>query len=392
VLVLACAGAVVSTVGIQALAPALPVIQEHFELTNAQIGAFVAVYLVPGVLLAFPLGILGDLLGRRTVFSAAASLFAVSGVLGVLTTSFGHLLVLRFFQGIGFAAVMPLTITIIGDVFTGGALVAAQSRRAVSLVLGEFALPVVGTAFAQFGWWYPLLLNGLMLPVAVMALVVLEPTVRRRLRGTRYRTLLGASIRQRGIPVVMALGALRFLFKFSMITYLPLLLVTKFALPLPIAGVVVGLSALCAAVMALLVAAVLRRFRASWVAATALLGIALAFAGLAWSSWWPVAVLAVVLFGAADGVMSVIQDAFVTQRVGADARAGVVALSGTSKNVGKLAAPVLVGSLLVFMSISSALVVLAAVALGGACLLATQRSLDDLSGSIVVEPSTTPIS
>ena len=385
-LVLACAGAVISTVGIQALAPALPVIKDSFGLSDAEVGAFIAVYLVPGVILAFPLGVLGDVVGRRVVFSGAAALYAVTGALGAATTQYGQLLVLRFVQGIGFAAVMPMTITILGDSFVGPALLVAQSRRAVSLVLGEFALPVVGATSARFGWRVPLLLNVAMLPIAVGGLLLLRP--RRLAPPSRlaYGTLLGQSLRQPGIRLVMTLGALRFLFKFAMITYLPLLLVTKYGLPLFLAGIVVGLSAACAAVTASLVTIILRRFRGSRVAGVALGAIAVSLGMLAVLSSWPLAFAGAMMFGAADGVISIIQDAFVMQRVDAGARAGVVAMSGTAKNVGKLAAPLVMGALLVSLSIGTSLLVLSGIAVVAAAVMVRQSTLD----TVTAQPATVP--
>jgi MFS transporter, ACDE family, multidrug resistance protein len=376
ILVLSCATAVLATLGVQAVAPAAPVLQDQFDLSTSQVGLFTAVYLLPGLFLAIPLGVLGDMFGRRPVFAAAAFLFAIAGVAGAFADSYGMLLALRFVQGIGFAAIMPLTITILGDTFRGFDLLRAQSRRAVALVGGDFLMPVIGTALAAVTWYAPLLAQGAMLPAAVAGLLVLGPRRYQRQSSKDYRSGVRTSLRQPGIPPVLAIGVLRFVFKFTMLTYLPLLLVDEHGLSLTQSGVVLGVSALTAAVSSTQVARLLRTVRPSLVVAGAFAAIAMALAAFAVVEYWVVAIVVGMAFGAGDGTVSVIQDAFVAQAAEPAVRSGVVSVSATTKNLGKLTAPLVMGALVAVMPIEQAFLVMAGVALGGSVAYSRQRSLD----------------
>ena len=365
-----------ATLGVQAVAPAAPVLQEHFDLSASEVGLFTAVYLVPGLLLAFPLGILGDIVGRRPVFAGATFVFATAGVAGAFADTYGALLAVRFVQGIGFAAIMPMTITILGDTFRGFELLQAQSRRAVAVVGGDFLMPVIGTALAAITWYAPLLAQAAILPAGVAALVVLGPRQHRRPSSKQYRIGVGTSLRQPGIPPVLAIGVLRFIFKFTMLTYLPLLLVDEHGLSLTEAGVVLGVSALTAAVASTQVARLLRNVRPSVVVAGSLAAIGTALAAFAFVDTWFVAIVVGMAFGAGDGTVSVIQDAFVAQAAEPTVRAGVVSVSATTKNFGKLAAPLVMGALVAVMPIEQAFLVMAGVAFCGSLVYSRQRSLD----------------
>jgi len=376
ILVLSCATAVLATLGVQAVAPAAPVLQEQFDLSTSQVGLFTAVYLLPGLLLAIPLGVLGDVIGRRPVFAAATFLFAVAGVAGAFADSYGALLGLRFVQGIGFAAIMPLTITILGDTYRGFALLRAQSRRAVTVVGGDFLMPVIGTTLAAVSWYAPLLAQGAILPAGIAGLLILGPRRYQRQSSRDYRRGVRTSLRQPGIPPVLAIGVLRFVFKFTMLTYLPLLLVDEHGLSLTQSGVVLGVAALTAAAASTQVARLLRTVRPSLVVAGALAAIGTALAAFAFVDSWFVAIAVGMAFGAGDGTVSVIQDAFVAQSAEPSVRSGVVSVSATTKNLGKLAAPLVMGALVAVMPIERAFLIMAGVALGGSLVYSRQRSLD----------------
>jgi predicted MFS family arabinose efflux permease len=279
-------------------------------------------------------------------------------------------------QGIGFAAIMPLTITILGDTYRGFALLRAQSRRAVAVVGGDFLLPVIGTALAAVAWYAPLLAQAAMLPAGVAGLLILRPGAPRRHSPQQYRRNVSASLQQPGIPPVLAIGVLRFVFKFTMITYLPLLLVEEEGMSLTQSGAVLGVSALTAAVASTQVARLLRTVRPSIVVAGALAAVGAALAAFAFVGSWAVALVVGMLFGAGDGTVSVIQDAFVAQAAEPSVRAGVVSVSATAKNLGKFAAPLVMGVLVAVMTIEQAFLVMAGVALGGSLLYCRQRSLD----------------
>ena len=95
--------------------------QEALSLSEAQIGLFTGAYFLPSILLALPAGMLADRMGRRTVFSGGLLLFGACGlIMTIWHDSFAFLLTMRAIQGAAFAAVLPLTITLIADAHAGG--------------------------------------------------------------------------------------------------------------------------------------------------------------------------------------------------------------------------------------------------------------------------------
>lgn len=63
-------------------------------------------------------GKLADLFGRKLVFHAAVALFLLGSALSGLSQSLEQLIAFRALQGLGAGGVMPLTITILGDIYT----------------------------------------------------------------------------------------------------------------------------------------------------------------------------------------------------------------------------------------------------------------------------------
>src|SRR5919108_2109760 len=113
--VLAITAAVGTLFGVQGIAAALPALARDLDISDAQLGLFTAAYMLPAVVFAVPLGYAADRYGRRRVFVAMALLYAVAGGAQAALTDYWALLGLRFAQGIGFGALMPLSMTLIGD-------------------------------------------------------------------------------------------------------------------------------------------------------------------------------------------------------------------------------------------------------------------------------------
>src|SRR5687768_12761491 len=61
---------------------------------------------------------LSDLYGRRPFYQLGIAVFLVGSVLSGLSTSMGQLIAFRAVQGLGAGALIPLGMTIIGDVYT----------------------------------------------------------------------------------------------------------------------------------------------------------------------------------------------------------------------------------------------------------------------------------
>jgi MFS family permease len=350
-LALATAAAVGTLYGVQGLAGAMPVLQGELGLDDAQLGIFTAAYMLPAVAFAIPLGYLADAVGRRRVFVAMALLWSGAGMAQAWAPGFEALVGLRILQGIGFAALMPLSVTLIGDAVRGAAQLRAQAHRQVFMAIGEFSMPLIGAALALATWRAPLAAQGVLGLLAVGGLLYLDdrPTAAGRSGGRGYARELGTAVRMPGMRAVLVAGFLRFWCKFALLAYLPVMLVDGGA-TVAQAALVLSLGSAVAAVVSTQVIRGLRRLPASHLLYGALFLVGLALVGFAVAPSWEVALAAGLVYGLGDGVLMILQNAFVTEGAPGGVRAGLIAVNGTARNAGKLAAPLSMAGLIAVLS------------------------------------------
>lgn len=127
---------------------------------------------------------LGDRLGRRRVFCAGLALFTVASAACALAPTAGLLLAARAVQGLGAAAVMPLSLTILTTAFPPerrGAIVGVWGGVAG---LGVASGPVIGGAITQgIDWHWIFWVN---VPIGIAA-TLLSRTRLAESRGPRVR-------------------------------------------------------------------------------------------------------------------------------------------------------------------------------------------------------------
>ena len=144
-----------------------------------------AAYLLTGTIGVPIYGKLADLYGRKPVFMAGAGLFLLGSVLCGIAQSMEQLILFRAIQGLGSGAVFPITMTIIGDVFT------LEQRARVQGVFSSVwgVSSVVGPAVGGFitdhaSWRWIFYLN---LPTGLAAMALLGWTFRERVEHRRHR-------------------------------------------------------------------------------------------------------------------------------------------------------------------------------------------------------------
>jgi MFS family permease len=130
-----------------------------------------SIYLLASTVTMPLYGRLSDALGRKRVLLFAIVLFCLASLLAASARSMTQLIVYRGLQGLGAGGVMPVTLTILGDIFT--LKERARIQGAFSAVWGTAALagPALGAFFVKtLGWRSIFFVN---LPFGVMALFVL---------------------------------------------------------------------------------------------------------------------------------------------------------------------------------------------------------------------------
>jgi multidrug resistance protein len=98
-------------------------------------------------------GKLADLFGRKVIFIFGVALFVAGSMLSGAAQTMLQLIWFRAFQGLGAGAVIPLTFTIIGDLYPGEER--AKMQGLFSAVWGVAGLlgPLVGGLFVDHVSW-----------------------------------------------------------------------------------------------------------------------------------------------------------------------------------------------------------------------------------------------
>ena len=144
-------------------------------------------YLITATIVTPLYGKLGDIYGRKKLFTIAISIFIVGSVLCTFATSMGTLAFYRAVQGLGAGGLFALALAIIGDIvpprerakYQGYFLAVFGTASVLGPVIGGF-LAGQETILGIAGWRWVFLVN---VPVGIAALAVVSKTL--HLRHTR---------------------------------------------------------------------------------------------------------------------------------------------------------------------------------------------------------------
>nr|WP_225753459.1 MFS transporter [Actinotalea sp. Marseille-Q4924] len=346
------------TSGIQVIAPGIPVIQEQFGLSAAQVGLLTSVFLFPSMFSALGAGALADRFGVRSVFTGSMLLFAAGGALSMVAPDLAVLLLARAVQGTAFGAVLSLSVAVIGLVVpTGAAAARGQSRRIIAMAVAEAVAPALGGVLIAVAWWAPFGVTLLAAPAAVLAWLWL-PSARppRRSRGQATRAVRESP----ALVGVQVLAAARFVTKYAVLTYVAVLGVTGLGMSPAAVGLALGVASTLAAVSAALTERLAHRWTSPQLIGGSLATTTASMVALAFAPSPAVLVAALLLFGLQDGVYGVAHNVLVTEMAPPEARSTYTGLTGTVRNVGKFTAPLLFGAATLVLTVGQSFLVLAA--------------------------------
>ena len=128
-------------------------------------------YLVTSTVTVPVWGKLSDLYGRRLLYQLGIAVFLLGTLLSGLSTTMTQLIVFRAIQGLGAGALVPLGMTIIGDIFTLEERAKMQAYFSGVWGLSSVIGPVVGGFITdQINWRWVFFVN---LPVGILAAFII---------------------------------------------------------------------------------------------------------------------------------------------------------------------------------------------------------------------------
>jgi EmrB/QacA subfamily drug resistance transporter len=154
---------------------ALKTIQEDLDASQSQLEWSINSYTLVFAGLLFTFGLLGDRFGRKRVLLSGLALFGVSSLASAYAQSPGQLIGARAIMGIGGAAIMPVTLAIIQNIFPpqerGRAIGVWAGAVGIGIVIG----PVVGGALLEHYWWGSVFLINV--PIVAIGLALISAIV-----------------------------------------------------------------------------------------------------------------------------------------------------------------------------------------------------------------------
>ena len=162
--------------GVNFIQPALPALTQPFQVSDAQLSWIMTLFTAPAIFLSPIFGVIADLYGRRLLLAFGLMVFGLFGAAMAFAPNFTWLLVFRALQGIGFAAVIPLTIVLIGDLLEGDKEISGQGLKVFLDRIGYFIFPPLGGLLATIAWFWPFVFYILAIPLGIIALFSIPDT------------------------------------------------------------------------------------------------------------------------------------------------------------------------------------------------------------------------
>lgn len=229
--------------------PAIPDILADFDRSPDAAGMLVAVGSLAGIVMAPIAGFLADRFGRRIVLTITLLIFGLFGGVASLAPTFEILLLARFLQGVGSAALVNLAVVLIGDNWKGAERTKLIGRNSAILTIGLASLPLLsGFLTEAAGWRVTFAIYTVALGTAAAAWIILDG--RRPQSPPHVREQFGEALVVLRRPILRASilgGFLVFIAIFGLfLTVLPVHLDEVFGMEAGARGLLISLPAVTA--------------------------------------------------------------------------------------------------------------------------------------------------
>jgi len=336
--------------GVSSIAPAFPKISQALGISKKETALLITVFTFPGIFLSPFIGVLSDRVGRKKLLVPSLFLFALSGASCALTANFSLLLALRFFQGVGAAALGSLNLTIIGDIYSGEKRIRALGYNSTVLSIGAATYPSLGGAIALLGWNFPFLLSLFAVPVGIAVLCVLknpEPKMDEHIFDYLKNTMKG--VKEPRIYILFAGTLATFILLYGVIfSFFPFYFKEQFnAGPLAI-GLLISSISVGTMIGSFNLGRLSETFSSRLLILAGFLMYSFAIVSAMLVSNFVFLALPFFLYGFANGINIPSTQALLAERIPMEYRGAFMSINSTVLRVGQTVGPMLTGAALVF--------------------------------------------
>jgi MFS family permease len=366
------AGASVATsMGLAVISPILTLLAAVYGVSESSAGLLMAAY-SGSTLVLFPfVGIIGDRYGRKPLLVGSLVLIGAAGLGLALTRTFWIAVGLRGLQGLAWAGISSMTITLIGDRYGGEEGNAAQAFRTFTIQATGMIVPIVVVWLVVFAWQFPFALYAVAFPLALFAHLVLDESAA---EGTEsrlsYTQSLYTVVRKPVVLPVLLSFFPRMVIRYGFLSFISALAITHLGYGPGLTGVLVSTAAgakmVTTSQLGRLTALASSRFR---IVIVGFLFAGAGMVGLGLTASVPLLVVATASTGVGDGLLSPTQKGMLVDNVSAEYRGGLVGIGMFSQNAGATVAPLALGGLLLVLDIGTVFVLTGLVNMIGGIIL-----------------------
>jgi predicted MFS family arabinose efflux permease len=186
----------------QSVGSSAQLLMRDLAIDYSQIGMLLGAYLLPGVVVALPAGLLGQRFREKTLGLVGLALMALSGLALGYSESFVVALIARTLGGMGATIVVLVATKLTTDWFDSREIVLAMSILQMSWPFGAMlALPIQAFVAQMWGWPAVMISAALCAGAALSAFAFVSPSPQAMAATTMERaTLPGAVL----LPVTIA--------------------------------------------------------------------------------------------------------------------------------------------------------------------------------------------
>lgn len=338
--------ALIAVLGVASITPAFPKIAQALNVPPQNVGLLITVFTLPSVLLGPVLGVLADRFGRKKILVPSLILFGIAGAACAFARDFNLLLVFRFIEGIGAASLLSLSVTVVGDLYSGQERTTAMGYNASVTSIGTASYPTIGGALAVMGWNYPFFLPLLAIPVGLVVLFSLHsPETKSKQNLKEYLSSALKSLKNRQfVGLFVGTGATLILLYGAFISYIPILIADSFYSSSFTIGIILSSMSVTLTLTASQLGKLARAFSEKVLiqASFVLYAVALAIIPFIQHLW--LLLIPTMLFGIALGIGMPSIQTLLANLAPKEYRAAVISLNGTVLGLGQTLGPLLMAA------------------------------------------------
>lgn len=328
------------------VAPVLPFMVEPLNTSREAVGLVLGMYTFSTAFFMLFLSIIMDRVGRKAILVPCLLINGFIGGACYFAPDLNTLLILRFFQGIGVAGMLPIVMTMIGELYSGLDRVNAMGIMSMVTGVGGVSAPLIGGAMAAYGWNVPFLFYFLTVPLAILAIFMLPETNVPEKRAKNGVFDLAGSLKDMRVSYTMFLGLAIFFLLYTMVIYVPFILKDNYGFDPRQAGLALGFQGIAMAIMASRAKKMAKRCGKQLTVRIGFIITGIALVGTALANSLILNLFFIFLFGIGFGMAQPSLNTLITQVAPPKMMGGVVSIYNIMKYAGQTAAPLVLALVL----------------------------------------------